>query len=181
MIIRAQPSESPARRRRGSTPWFAAPFERRLHVRRLASPKPLIGGGLGSPKLLSEGGSTSSGVAFTLIEVMIACGIFFMCTFAILALVAGTLRNARALQRGDVDAGMAASQIFELLKTNKQPDLSGSGDFGEAYPDFSYQFQSGEYATNGLLQVDIVVNRRGAQQPYDKLTIWVYNPDARYR
>ena len=112
---------------------------------------------------------------------MIACGIFFMCTFAILALVAGTLRNARALQRGDVDAGMAASQIFELLKTNKQPDLSGSGDFGDAYPDFSYEFQSGEYATNGLLQVDIVVNRRGAQQPFDKLTIWVYNPDARYR
>ena len=112
---------------------------------------------------------------------MIACGIFFMCTFAILALVANTLRNARALQRGDVDAGMAASQIFELLKTNKEPDISGSGDFGEAYPDFSYQFQSSEYQTNGLLQVDIVVNRRGLQQPADKMTIWVYNPDAKFR
>ena len=112
---------------------------------------------------------------------MIACGIFFMCTFAILALVAQTLRNARALQRGDVDAGMAASQIFELLKTNKQPDLSGSGDFGDAYPDFSYEFQAGEYMTNGLLQVDIIVNRRGARQPVDKLSIWVYNPDAKYR
>jgi hypothetical protein len=119
--------------------------------------------------------------AFTLIEVMIACGLFFMCTFAILALVAQTLRNARALQRGDVDAGMAASQIFELLKTNKQPDLSGSGDFGDAYPDFSYEFQAGEYMTNGLLQVDIIVNRRGARQPVDKLSIWVYNPDAKYR
>src|SRR5207342_1412722 len=42
--------------------------------------------------------------AFSLIEVMIACGIFFMATFAILALVSTTLRNARALQRGDVDA-----------------------------------------------------------------------------
>ena len=124
---------------------------------------------------------TSSRHAFTLIEVMIACGIFFMCTFAILALVANTLRNARGLQRGEVDAGMAASQIFELLKTNKQPDLSGSGDFGDAYPDFSYAFQCGEYQTNGLLQVDIVVNRRGARQPADQLRIWVYNPDAKFR
>jgi len=118
-------------------------------------------------------------IAFTLLEVMIACGIFFMATFAILALVAGTLRNARSLQRGDVDAGMAAAQIVQLLKTNRQADISGSGDFGDAYPDCSYDFQSGEYMTNGLLQVDIVVNRRGAQQPADTLTIWLYAPDAK--
>jgi Tfp pilus assembly protein PilV len=117
--------------------------------------------------------------AFTLIEVMIACGLFFMASFAILALVAGTLRNARALQRGDVDAGMAAAQIFQMLKTNRQAELTGSGDFGDTYPNYSYQFASGEYMTNGLLQVEIMVNRRGLQKPFDKLTIWVYNPDAR--
>lgn len=110
---------------------------------------------------------------------MIACGIFFMATFAILALVAGTLRNARALQRGDVDAGMAASQIFQMLKTNRQADISGSGDFGDTYPDFSYEFSSSEYMTNGLLQVDIVVNKRGLQKPFDTLSIWVYSPDAK--
>jgi len=117
--------------------------------------------------------------AFTLLEVMIACGIFFMATFAILALVANTLRNARGLQRGDVDAGMAAAQIFQLLKTNRQAEISGSGDFGEAYRDFTYEFQSGEYQTNGLLQVDIIVNRRGARKPVDALTIWIYAPDAK--
>src|SRR5262249_10562008 len=85
--------------------------------------------------------------AFTLIEVMIACGIFFMATFAILALVASSLRNARALQRGDVDAGMAAAQIFQLLKTNRQADISGSGDFGENHPGYTYEFASGEYMT----------------------------------
>lgn len=117
--------------------------------------------------------------AFTLIEVMIACGIFFMATFAILALVASSLRNARALQRGGVDAGMAAAQIFQLLKTNRQADLSGSGDFGEDYPGYTYEFASGEYMTNGLLQVDIQVNRRGLNKPVDTMTIWVYAPDAR--
>ena len=117
--------------------------------------------------------------AFTLLEVMIACGIFFMATFAILALVAGTLRNARGLQRGDVDAGMAAAQIIQLLKTNRQTEVSGSGDFGDAYRDFSYEFQSTEHMTNGLLRVEIVVNRRGTLKPFDNLTIWIYAPDAK--
>lgn len=118
-------------------------------------------------------------LGFSLIEVMIACGIFFMATFAILALVSTTLRNARALQRGDVDAGMAASQIYELMKTNRQTEVSGSGNFGENYPDYSFEFASQQYRSNGLLQVDIVVNRRGLRKPADTMTIWVYGPDAK--
>jgi hypothetical protein len=117
--------------------------------------------------------------AFTLIEVMIACGIFFMATFAILALVSTTLRNARALQRDDVDAGMAAAQVYQTLRTNRLTEVNGSGNFGDAYPDFSYEFATQQYASNGLLQVDIVVNRRGLRKPVDALTIWVYNPDAK--
>jgi hypothetical protein len=127
------------------------------------------------------GRNGSCACAFTLLEVMIAAGIFFMATFAILALVAGTIRNARGLQRGDVDAGMAAAQIYQLLKTNRQSEISGTGDFGDAYPDFSYTFNSTEAQTNGLLQVDIVVNRRGLFKPADHLTIWVYSPDAKPR
>ena len=120
--------------------------------------------------------------AFTLMEVMIACGIFFMATFAILALVSTTLRNARGLQRGDIDAGMAAAQVYQMLKTNKVQQGSMSGDFDEAHPDFSWEanwdidYDSG--ATNGLLKVDILVNRRGSRQPVDMLTIRVFNPDA---
>jgi Tfp pilus assembly protein PilV len=111
-------------------------------------------------------------------EVMIAAGIFFIATFAILALVSTSLRNARALQRGDVDAGMAASQVYQLLKTNRQAKVSGSGDFGEAYPDYSFEFASQQYQSNGLLQVEIVVNRRGNRKPVDTATIWVYAPEA---
>lgn len=120
---------------------------------------------------------------FTLMEVMVACGIFFMATFAILALVSTTLRNARALQRRDVDAGMAASQVFETLKTNRMDQGSLSGDFGEAYPGYTWDaawdvdWDSG--ATNGLLKVDIVVNHRGNRQPIDNLSIRVFAPDAR--
>ena len=46
---------------------------------------------------------------------MIACGIFFIAVFAILALVSNTLRNARVLRHIEVDAGMAAAELF---KTN---------------------------------------------------------------
>jgi Tfp pilus assembly protein PilV len=118
-------------------------------------------------------------IAFTLLEVMIACGIFFMASFAILALVAGTLRNARALQRGDVDAGMAAAQLYTMLRTNRDEFGSASGDFGETYPDCSWEAEWEPYQTNGLLTVDIVVNRRGNRQPIDKMTIWVFSPNTR--
>jgi len=49
------------------------------------------------------------GSAFTLLEVMIACGIFFIAMFAILGLVSNCLRNARALRHIEVDAGMVAA------------------------------------------------------------------------
>src|SRR5258705_3634364 len=99
--------------------------------------------------VMSSGFGFRTPRAFTLIEVMIACGIFFMATFAILALVSTTLRNARALQRGEVDAGMAAAQVYQTLKTNRQTEVSGSGNFGEAYPDYSYEFATQQYASNG--------------------------------
>jgi type II secretory pathway pseudopilin PulG len=116
---------------------------------------------------------------FTLLEVMFACGIFFVASFAILGLVSSSLKNARGLQRIEVDAGMAAAQVVQLFKTNRDPDLSISGDFGDIYPDYSWDAQSSEFDTNGLLQVTIEVNRRGARNnPVDGLSILVYNPNV---
>ena len=109
-------------------------------------------------------------------EVMIACGIFFMAMFAILALVSNTLRNARGLQHGEVDAGMVAAM---LSKTNRVTEGSDSGDFGDAYREFSWETESFEVETNGLWQVDITVHRRGSQQPVDAMSIWVYSPDSK--
>ena len=74
---------------------------------------------------------------------------------------------------------MAAAQVFQLMKTNKHAAVNGSGDFGETYPGYSFEFVSDECQTNGLLQVEIVVNRRGSTKPIDALTIWVYDPEAR--
>jgi len=111
---------------------------------------------------------------------MIACGIFFMAAFAILSLVGGTLKNARSLQRIEVDAGMAAAQVVQTFKTNRDPNLSISGDFGDTYRDYSWDAQSEEFDTNGLLIVTVTVNRRGAKQnPVDGISILVFSPDAK--
>jgi len=113
--------------------------------------------------------------AFTLMEVMIAAGIFFMAIFTILALVSSSLRNARNLRHIDVDAGMVAAQLY---KTNKLMEGIDSGDFGDLYPDYSWQTDSEQIESNGLWQVDIVVRRRGLPRPVDVMSIWLYRPES---
>jgi type II secretory pathway pseudopilin PulG len=119
-------------------------------------------------------------MAFTLLEVMIACGIFFLASFSILALVSSALKNARSLQRIEVDAGMAAAQVIQLFKTNREPDLAIEGNFGDSYPDYTWAAEGSEYDTNGLLQVQIIVNRRGSHNnPVDAMQILVYSPNVK--
>jgi len=120
--------------------------------------------------------SRDSRTAFSLLEVMIASGIFFMCVFAILAMVSSVLRNARGLRRTELDAGMVAAKLVGT--TNKLFEGTESGDFGNLYPDYSYETAAYEAATNGLWQVDIVVRRRGVSQPVDSMSIYVFSPES---
>lgn len=113
--------------------------------------------------------------AFTLMEVMIASGIFFMAIFAILALVSTTLRNARALQRPQVDAGMIAAQY---MNTNKFYEGTMSGSFEEnSLKDYSWQVETYVAGTNGLLEADMVLRQRGLHNPADALSILVFDPN----
>ena len=116
-----------------------------------------------------------SQTAFSLLEVMIACGIFFMAIFAILAMVSNVLRNARSLGRPELDAGMVAAQV---CNTNKLTESIESGDFGNLYPGYSWQTDTYEVQTNGLWQVDIVVRRQGVSQPVDEMSILLYRPES---
>ena len=112
--------------------------------------------------------------AFTLIEVMIALGIFFMAVFTILALVSTILRNARGLQRPQVDAGLAAARY---VNTNRFPEGTVSGELGDSLSEYSYEIDTEEFATNGLMQAEIVLSRRGSRQPPDTLSILVFDPN----
>jgi hypothetical protein len=115
--------------------------------------------------------------AFSLLEVTIALGIFFMAAFAILGLVSSVLTNARMLERPQVDAGLAASHY---VNTNRFFEETTSGDFGgDALRDYSWEINTYEPdgATNGLLQADIFLLKRGAHRPVDTLSILVWDPN----
>jgi hypothetical protein len=118
---------------------------------------------------------TGTRTGFTLLEVMIACGLFFMAVFTILGLVSSTLKNARGLRRVDVDAGMVAAQLY---KTNRFSEGTESGDFGNLFQDYAWTTEIYEIETNGLWQADITVTRRGNPDPVDKLSIWLYSPES---
>jgi hypothetical protein len=106
---------------------------------------------------------------------MIASGIFFVAMFAILGLVAQTLRNARILRSTRVDAGMIAAQ---LTLTNKLFEGSESGDFGDYYHGYSWISEDNEVMSNGLHQVEFGVIEAGAQGSHSTMTIYLYRPES---
>ena len=107
---------------------------------------------------------------------MIALGIFFIAIFTILALVSSSLRSARGLRRVEVDAGMVAAQL--LIKTNRFSEGSQSGDFGQLYPDYTWEYDCSMVETNGLMQFDIRVLHSGNRQPVDSMSILLFSPDS---
>jgi type II secretory pathway pseudopilin PulG len=113
--------------------------------------------------------------AFTLMEVMIAMGIFFMSVFVILSLVSSSLANARRLQRPMVDAAMIAS---ELSLTNQLVEENQSGDFGDAYPGYTWTADITEVQTNKLFQVDYVVQRSDSKEVMQKMSVLFFRPQS---
>jgi Tfp pilus assembly protein PilV len=114
--------------------------------------------------------------AFSLLEVMIAIGIFAMAVFVILALVSGALANARRLQRPMVDAAMLAS---ELSITNQLEEGSSSGDFGKAYPGYSWTATVTEAMTNKLFRVDYVVQRSDNKEVMQTMSVLFFRPQSK--
>lgn len=116
---------------------------------------------------------------FTLLEVMVASGILFVCLFAVLGLLANTLRNARALQRVRLDASMVAAQLSLTNKLAEGVDSGDFRDFGNAYRDLQWQTETFLAETNGLFAVDCrVFRRRGGGQPESQMTILLFRPES---
>ena len=115
--------------------------------------------------------------AFSLIEVMIAIAIFFMCSFAILALVSSGLRTARMLRSTRPNAGMLAA--METLTNRLEMEGSDSGDFGHMYPDYAWDHIWFEFMTNGLVEHDFTIKKRGQSVPDSTMSILIYNPAAK--
>ncbi len=119
--------------------------------------------------------------AFSLMEVMIAVGIFFLALFSILGLVSQMLRNARAIQlKKGVDCGMVASMS---ANTNRLTEEVRSGDFEDIaehlYPGYEWTTDTYEVQSNRLFQVDMIVQRGSGNAPVEsKMSILLYRPDS---
>ena len=119
--------------------------------------------------------------AFTLLEVMIAGGILFMCLFGILAVLANCLSNARALQSSSLDCGMLAA---EASQSQRLIEASDSGDFGDLYPGYRWSSEtniaevSGMILSNGMFSVDFVLYPPSGKSGESHMRILLFRPDS---
>ena len=117
--------------------------------------------------------------AFSLLEVMLAIGIFFLAVFSILSLVSSTLANARRLQRPQVDASPV---LATYAATNSLVEGTYSGSLadmlGDTYRDYYWTAQITEVATNKLFSVECAVQERGNREIISDLTTVLYRPQS---
>jgi hypothetical protein len=118
--------------------------------------------------------------AFSLLEVMIAVGIFFMASFSILGLVSSSLENARRLRRPIVNASPVAGFLQQtniLVEGVYEADLSEF--LGRAYQGYRVTYAVQEVGTNKLFQVDFIVQSadRG-RAVVSKMTALYFKPQS---
>jgi hypothetical protein len=115
--------------------------------------------------------------AFTLVEVLIAVGIFFMVGFAVLEMVVRGLGAARALQVRHADVAMLAS---EMAATNSILEEGvESGDFGDFYPHARWVRTIEEIGSNGLFRLDFVVYETvGRNEVRSEMSILLHSPGS---
>lgn len=125
--------------------------------------------------------------AFTLIEVMVALALFFMCTFAILGLTSQLLKNARIFQTKK-SPGVSMVHGWYTSKTNRVTEgevniefSDISPDIGELYRDYYAVISAtpNEEMTNGLWNVTYTVFNRKTHQVDSTVNTFYWDPASR--
>jgi len=123
-----------------------------------------------------------SGVtAFTLMEVMIAIGVFCIGVFAILGLVAQVMRGARLLDKPMVDASAIASEIAQTNELVEATGLTGDlSDFlGNNYKGYTYTYDITEEQSNRLFRVDLQLQSDAPGRPViSTMHVLFYRPQS---
>lgn len=96
--------------------------------------------------------------AFSLLEVMIALAIFFMCVFAILSLVSRSIAQARNLKPIQIDATSALAQLSSTNRLEEGPlPEEIIKNFETMYPGYTVGGDIYEVRSNGLFRIDFFV------------------------
>ena len=128
----------------------------------------------------ARGGRAPS--AFTLLEVMIAIGIFFIASFAILGLISTSLQNVRRLQRPSVDASPVLAR-FAATNSLVEGVYNGSlGDpelLGKDYRDYNWTAEIVEVASNRLFGVTCIIRpANGRHEVISQMSTVLYRPQS---
>jgi hypothetical protein len=122
----------------------------------------------------------SSRGAFSLLEVMVAVGIFFIGSFAILNLVSQSLSNAQRLKHPLVDASAILSQMSLTNQFIEGPISGNLGDIlGKDYAEFDYQGDITEVRSNRLYSADLVIfNVKNRRDPVARTSALFFRPQS---
>jgi len=115
--------------------------------------------------------------AFTLLEVIVACSLFFMVAFAVLEIVTIGLVAAKKLQRREPHFEFL---ISPHVLTNQLTEGVYSGSFEEImpdlYPGFSWEYEILEVGSNGFFRVDYAIFDNTAGARPRTLTTFFHKP-----
>jgi type II secretory pathway pseudopilin PulG len=115
--------------------------------------------------------------AFTLVEIMVATGIFFMAMFALLGVMSAGVHAAAILRNSGPTAGMIAAQMT-VSNTLEEGSLTGVFSDIPIYQDYHWVSNCQMVTTNGLFKMDFVVfNASGV--PVSTLSTLLYRPDSK--
>lgn len=123
--------------------------------------------------------ASSAPGAFTLIEVMIAIGVFCIGVFFILELVASVLHGARLLDKPMVDASMVVAVVGDTNQLVEVDDVSGdlSEFLGKNYQGYTYDYSITEVQTNRLFELDVFLRGNSSGRPViSKMAVQLYRP-----
>jgi len=118
--------------------------------------------------------------AFSLLEVMIAVGIFFVGAFAILTLVSESLANAQRLKHPLVDASAILSQLSLTNQLVEGPYSGNLGDIlGKDYAEFNWEGEINEVRSNHLYSADFFIfNVKNRHEPVAQTSALFFRPQS---
>ena len=102
-----------------------------------------------------------SRAGFTLIEVLVAVAIL---AIAMVAILKANVQNLDALTKSretTTASLLAASKLAEIEAAGVASWVESQGDFGEDYPEFTWQVETTSTEVEGLERIAVIVQRSG--------------------
>ena len=99
---------------------------------------------------------------FTLLEVLVAVAILAIAMVAILKANVQSLDTLTKSRETSTASLLAASKLAEIEAAGVAKWTELRGDFGEDYPDYTWEVETSSTEVEGLVRVVVIVQRGGA-------------------